>query len=241
MMPPYDQAFYAGQMDGSFTSAMEIVPIVMDLLPIRSVCDVGCGVGTWLAAFNSLGVADAVGLDGDYVDTAMLKIPATQFRPTDLGNPIKLERTFDLAISLEVAEHLAPSRADGFVKDITNLAPAVLFSAAIPRQGGTHHVNEQWQSWWAKKFEANGYVPCDVVRSKVWNNARVNFWYKQNTILYVRKNLADAYPALRDSSNAPLDIVHPISYESAGTTDGKLLLLKRIWWSLAKDLQRKPH
>jgi SAM-dependent methyltransferase len=235
MMPTYDQAFYAGQMDGSFTSAMEIVPIVMGLLPIRSVCDVGCGVGTWLAAFNSLGIPDVVGLDGDYVDTALLQIPPAQFRPMDLGKPIKLERSFDLAISLEVAEHLDPSRADGFVQDITALAPAILFSAAIPRQGGTHHVNEQWQSWWAEKFERQGYVACDVIRSRVWSNAKVDFWYKQNIVLYVCKDLANTHPRLRDGSRGPLDIVHPISYESAGTTDGKRLLMKRIWWSLSRD------
>jgi SAM-dependent methyltransferase len=238
-MLPYDQAFYAGQMDGSFTSALEIVPIVMDLLPIRSVCDVGCGVGTWLAAFNRLGGPDVIGLDGDYVDTAMLQIPPAAFRPMDLGQPIKLERTFDLAISLEVAEHLDASRADGFVEDLTALAPAVLFSAAIPRQGGTHHVNEQWQSWWAGKFEQNGYAACDVIRSKVWTNDRVDFWYKQNIVLYVQRNLLDTNPLLRSAGKGPLDIVHPISYQTAGTTDGKRVLLQRIWWSLRRDWARK--
>jgi SAM-dependent methyltransferase len=243
---PYDREFYIEQMDGSFASAMEIVPIVLDLFAARSVCDVGCGVGTWLASFGKHGVADLLGLDGDYVDRALLRIPAAQFRPTDLAQPVRLERTFDLAISLEVAEHLAPARAEGFVSDLTRLAPAVLFSAAVPKQGGRDHVNERWQSWWAEIFRRHGYVTCDVVRSRIWDNPNVNYCYRQNTILYVRQGVLETRPELNNEVKRqllvkpPLDIVHPICLDSAGNLDTKLLLLKKIWWSVNRDLRKPP-
>src|SRR5436190_19968909 len=100
----YDATFYAEQADGSLRSARAVVPLVMELVRPASVLDVGCGLGTWLAAFAEAGVADFLGMDGDYVDRAKLKIPAERFRAADLTNPPSPGRTFDLAVCLEVAE-----------------------------------------------------------------------------------------------------------------------------------------
>jgi hypothetical protein len=107
-------------------------------------------------------------------------------------------------MSLEVAEHLPVERASGFVADLVRLAPAVLFSAAIPAQGGIDHVNERWQSWWADHFAIHGYAARDVIRPLIWDDDRVAVWYRQNTILYVR----DAEP-----TNTILDVVHPRTLE----------------------------
>ena len=122
-MSQYDKRFYEAQQDGSLTSARKIVPIVLSLVPARSVCDVGCGVGTWLKAFEENGVADIAGVDGDYVDRQMLKIPVERFRAHDLATPLSIDRRFDLALSLEVAEHIAPSAAANFVGNLVALAP----------------------------------------------------------------------------------------------------------------------
>jgi ribosomal protein L11 methylase PrmA len=48
--------------------------LVSDLIQPKSVVDVGCGLGTWLTAFNKEGVEDILGIDGEYVDRRMLKI-----------------------------------------------------------------------------------------------------------------------------------------------------------------------
>jgi len=149
---PYDESFYQGQQDGSVSSAQIVVPIVLSLFPCRSVVDFGCCVGGWLKEFERNGVADYLGVDGDYVARHLLKIPADRFRPIDLRNVSDLGRGFDLACSLEVAEHLPEDRAKSFVAALVKAAPVVLFSAAISLQGGTEHVNEQWQSYRAKLF-----------------------------------------------------------------------------------------
>jgi 2-polyprenyl-3-methyl-5-hydroxy-6-metoxy-1,4-benzoquinol methylase len=72
----YNEEFFAGQKDLSYRSARQVIPILQQFLPIHSVCDVGCGVGTWLRAFLEAGVQDIVGLDGYYVDKDLLEIPA---------------------------------------------------------------------------------------------------------------------------------------------------------------------
>jgi SAM-dependent methyltransferase len=225
----YDAAFYLEQKDGSYGSARVIVPLVQELLPIRSVCDVGCGVGTWLRAFRECGVDDVIGIDGDYVDRALLQIPTAAFTARDLRTAVTLDRRFDLAISLEVAEHLPESRAASFVDDLVRLAPVVVFSAAIPRQGGTGHVNEQWQTYWAALFARHGFVACDPIRPLVWDDERVDVWYRQNTLVYCAREILASSPRLAASRSAlPLALVHPESFrEKRPGVKGAVRLLER--------------
>jgi hypothetical protein len=209
----YDSVFYDTQSSGSYRSAKIIVPLVRELLPVQSVCDVGCGVGTWLSVFRDCGIMRIQGIDGDYVDRSQLLIPSENFHPQDLTQRVSLDSKFDLAMSLEVAEHLPRERAPTFVEDLTRLAPVVLFSAAIPRQGGTGHVNEQWPAYWAELFDRYRYTPIDAIRPLVWNDVRVERWYCQNVIIYCCKDAFRNYPRLRQlPSGPPLPIVHPRQY-----------------------------
>jgi SAM-dependent methyltransferase len=213
---PYDNAFFWRHREGARRSAGVIVPLVLGLVPARSAIDLGCGQGTWLAVLAEHGVADVHGVDGDYVDRDRLEIPPERFHPHDLGRPLDLGRTFDLAVSLEVAEHLPADAADGFIASLTRLAPAVLFSAAAPYQGGANHVNEQWPAYWARRFAAHDYLPVDCLRRRVWMDSKVEWWYAQNTLLYVRRDRLEADAVLRREHEAAgpdaLPLVHPRRY-----------------------------
>ncbi len=212
----YTRNFYEGQRDRSRLSAQEIVPLVTELVRPASVVDVGCGSGAWLSIFQEQGVADIFGMDGPWVDPKTLFIPAERFAPTDLSRPIMLERTFDLAISLEVAEHIPADKAPAFVESLTKLGPVILFSAAIPGQGGTHHVNEQWPDYWVRLFKDCGYDVVDCLRKKVWQKDNVEWWYAQNLLLFVRMDRLDRYPLLRreleSTGSGQLCLVHPKQY-----------------------------
>jgi 2-polyprenyl-3-methyl-5-hydroxy-6-metoxy-1,4-benzoquinol methylase len=197
----YSAEFFAARQDGSRRSAEAILTIVMDLLHPSSAIDVGCGTGAWTHTLLRE-ITDVVGVDGEWVPPAAR---GPWFMSHDLEQPLRLERRFDLAISVEVAEHLSQPRASGFVGDLVKLAPAVLFSAAIPAQGGADHRNEQWQSYWAALFRTHGFYPHDLIRPKVWHNTAVEPWYAQNALIYLRD---EAAPAI-------LDIVHPTLYERA--------------------------
>jgi SAM-dependent methyltransferase len=200
----YDRAFYLDQAAGSARSASVIVPLLREFVPIHSVCDVGCGVGTWLRCWLDHGVTDVLGIDGDHVARDQLLIPADKFLAADLRQPLQRGRRFDLAMSLEVAEHLPPERAESFVADLTALAPAVLFSAAIPGQGGTEHINERWQSYWASLFANVGFIALDVLRPRIWHDASIEYWYRQNILLFSRSGTFESA-----ASTLPLDVVHP--------------------------------
>jgi SAM-dependent methyltransferase len=203
----YDTAFFEDHAAGSRRSAAVVVPLVNDLVRPKSVLDVGCGVGTWLSEWANQGITDFLGLDGDYVDRAALQVSSDNFRSTDLRSPFSLGRQFDLVESLEVAEHLEESRADAFVQSLANHADTILFSAAIPGQGGRHHVNEQWPSYWIEKFSRRGLHVYDVIRPVIWTDRRIDHWYRQNVLLF-SKNIEF------DADETRIDVVHPDYWEA---------------------------
>jgi hypothetical protein len=95
------------------------------------------------------------------------------------------------------------------------LAPAVLYSAAIPRQGGENHINEQWQSWWVERFRNHGYAAIDCVRNRIWNDHEVEWWYVQNILLMVREDVVRASSGLTEQlerTNGMYALVHPQAY-----------------------------
>jgi SAM-dependent methyltransferase len=215
----YDSAYFRIKDASERASAEAVVPLVMALVEPRSVCDVGCAQGGWLAVFKEHGAERVLGIDGDYVERDKLKIEGGEFLAADLEQGVPAAGRFDLAVSLEVAEHLAATSAGPFVDGLVALAPAVLFSAAIPGQGGRGHVNERWPDYWRDQFERHDYVPIDCVRASIWAEPGVNAWYKQNTLLFADRSLIAAREQLREayerSADRPLSLVHPLIFESA--------------------------
>jgi hypothetical protein len=205
---PYDAGFYARQGEQSFRAARVLVPLLVEATGARSVADFGCGRGGWVQAFLEAGVERAIGLDGDWVDPALLYCPPPAFRAVDLTRPQRLEARVDLAISLEVAEHLPDTAAPTFVDSLVAAADIVAFSAAIPGQGGTHHINERWQSYWIGMFADRGYVAVDRLRPLVWQDRRIDPFYRQNILLFATPDRAAAL--LPDAAEMPVtDVVHP--------------------------------
>jgi SAM-dependent methyltransferase len=213
--PPslYDAGFFDRQRDGSRRSAAIAVPLLIELFEPQSVIDVGCGTGVWLSVFREYGVDDILGIDGPWIERRQQEIPEVFFRECDLTQPVALGRTFDLALCLEVAEHLPSEAVPGLVESLTALAPVVVFSAAIPGQGGDGHINERWPSFWSSYFAARGYVCSTDLRRRLWSADAVEFWYRQNMLCFVaeaRPDLIDRASRENDGSAAgPLDVVHP--------------------------------
>jgi SAM-dependent methyltransferase len=208
----YDRAFYDSHLQLVRSSAEEIVPMVLDLVKPKSVADVGCGIGTWLSVCKANGVSDLLGLDGEWVDRTQLEIGGHEFVVADLLKPLALRRRFDLAMSLEVGEHLTPSAAALLVDSLVSLSPVVLFSAAIPFQNGVDHVNEQWPQYWADRFAQRGYLVADPIRAAVWENDRVAWWYAQNLLLFVHASHPLAHDPHLHCGTSARALVHPKNY-----------------------------
>jgi SAM-dependent methyltransferase len=196
----YDSAFFDDIREGAQRSAEAVVPIVLERYAAKRVVDVGCGEGYWGAEFAKHG-CEVLGIEAH----AEPVIPSVK---RDLAKPFALSQSFDLAVCLEVVEHLPSSRAKGFVSDLCRLAPVVLFSAAVPNQGGEGHLNEQWPTYWAALFERQGFTLSGAPRWEVWEDERVEFWYRQN-LMVAAVEPADI-PAWFDTSlSEPFPVIHP--------------------------------
>jgi SAM-dependent methyltransferase len=224
----YTSNFFQTIAPTAVDSARVIVPRLLELVRPRSVVDVGCGTASWLRVFKEHGVDDVLGIDGDYVPASARELPPHQFQAHDLAKPLRLDRRFDLVLSLEVGEHLPPESADVFVDSLVSLGPVVAFSAAVPQQGGTHHVNEQWPEYWVAQFARRGYSVIDCLRGAIWQNPRVAWFYAQNLLLFatdaaIAKSEPLSGERARNGNARALPLIHPAAYLKRDTDLRSLL------------------
>ncbi len=163
-----------------------LLPALFEPATPASLIDVGCGIGTWAKTALDLGVQDVLGVDGVAVPPGQLLIPSQCFITQDLTQNWNLERQFDMALCLEVGEHLETSFAHQLVRNLVAHSSTIVFSAACPGQTGQHHVNCQWPVFWQNLFNAEGFLCDDALRWKIWNDCRIEPWYRQNIFVAKR-------------------------------------------------------
>lgn len=224
--------FFDLVQDGCLASAQVVVPQVMKLLKSKKVIDIGCGCGWWLSVFARHG-CQVHGVDGDYVKRSRLAIPEDCFEAADIASPEFLALNdegvlgdpmpYDLAVCLEVAEHLTLEASYPLIDKLCRLAPYVLFSAAAPGQGGQGHCNEQLPQFWVQRFRANGYAVSGGLRWAIWDDERVEPWYRQNLLLAVAaERLVGLEGELADVmygvGSRPVHVIHPSLREGASVS-----------------------
>ncbi|HEY9783918.1 MAG TPA: methyltransferase domain-containing protein [Candidatus Obscuribacterales bacterium] len=204
----YNAGFFDLLRQGSTPSARHIVPMLLHLFKPSSVVDVGCGEGAWLSVYRELGVDDVFGFDGPWVNKERLLIPGEKFAVLDLPCQ-SIPRRFDLAMCLEVAEHLPEKDAENLVDFLCRLSDNIVFSAAIPGQDGVGHVNEQWPEYWDAFFRKRGFVAKDCLRWQIWNNPKIDWWYRQNLLVYTKSTNG------AESQEQLLTAIHPERWKAA--------------------------
>lgn len=206
----YSEEFYDKSEDTSKKAAEIIMPYILSKIKPKSIVDFGCGEGIWLQVIKQLqDQIEILGIDGEYINRKELKIPEKCFVPANLERKISLSKKYDLAMTLEVAEHLDERASDIFIDNITRASDNVLFSAAIPGQGGVNHVNEQWQEYWIKKFEARGSSVDTSLRNLLWNEQQIVPWRRQNILFFTKRCLVPIMP-----EKSIYNVVHPDMYSS---------------------------
>jgi hypothetical protein len=201
----FDPDVYARIRPGSQRSAATVVPAVQRLVSASSVVDIGGGEGWWAAQFAMLGARAVCVDDGSATEPAdrveHVRHDVSTGLPANLG-------TFDLALCLEVLEHIDRDAGDRLIGELCDLAPSVLFSAAVPGQGGHGHVNEQWPAYWVERFHDHGFSCSGALRWTFWNEESVEYWYRQNLLFATRER--ERYPELFETVLAETwDVVHP--------------------------------
>lgn len=210
-MTRYDRQFYENLNSGAHRSARKMLDYLFAVYRPETVVDFGCGHGAWLDAAHQLGAKRVIGYDGEWVDRERLVSSAIEFHVIDFRSATAVETRADMAISVEVAEHFGHEFADRFVAMIARSADLVVFGAAIPGQGGVDHVNERYPSYWTARFDAAGFDVVDFFRPHFWHDEDIEYWYRQNTLLFVRRARIGDYPWLGGLERNPalIDVVHP--------------------------------
>ncbi|MBN7817512.1 methyltransferase domain-containing protein [Algoriphagus pacificus] len=246
----YKDNFYKSRDSNTKESASQILQLLFNYFKPKSMVDFGCGVGTWVKIGQELGVQEILGLEGNWLDKSHLVIPESSFQHKDLTTSFILNKEYDLAISLEVAEHINEKYSTNFINNLTSASKIILFSAAIPGQRGAGHVNEQWPEYWIEKFKSKGYVALDLIRPYIWDNNDIKSWYKQNTLVFIDKNKLEELPVLLkfiDEKKKMWAIVHPdtfkrqidISHPRFSTLPKVLGSIPRLSFNAIKNLAKK--
>lgn len=162
-----------------------------------SLLDVGCGIGTWMKAALELGVADVRGLDGILVSPESLLVPPETVAQQDFRENWNLGRRFQMAICMEVLEHLEEAEAPLLIQNLCEHSDHILFSAAAPFQDGDHHLNCQWPDYWQSHFNANGFTCDDSIRWELWNEGEIEPWYRQNMFIATKNLRAGNEPRIK--------------------------------------------
>lgn len=177
-------------------NAKRCLSLVQHHLPFNSVVDFGCGLGYWLIAAKALGATRILGIEGHWV-AGRHRLAEDEIVFSDLSQAQHtFDREFDLALSVEVGEHLPDVASRPLVASLTKSAEVVVFSAAIKGQTGVGHINEQPPQYWVQRFWEYGFVPLEMIRPFIQLDSKMYFWLRQNLMVFVNYDLLIRRPDL---------------------------------------------
>lgn len=223
----YDREFYLWQREGSYRSAQHVVNIIKRYVMPESVLDIGCGVGTWLKAWQEAGVRKIQGMDANVMPDDVLLVPRDCIKIVDFEKSSLKSERFDLAMSLECLEHISEKRAQ-YVADVllASSADILLFSAAIPMQRGINHINCRPLQYWVDFFKKKGFSCYDIIRPVCIEKALpVNPSYMQNALVFAKGTMARR---LKDKGAEP--IKKPVMFYHKCYVDKKMIHKKYPRW-----------
>lgn len=187
----YNNKFFKNTIKYEADSAAEFVKVVLKYYSPKSIVDIGCGVGIYLKEFNKKGIENLLGIDGSPAARDEFLLSSDKLIIFDLAKKYKFEKKYDLALCLEVAEHLRAEDADVLVETIIDSANDIIFSAAVPGQGprSIGHINEQPPEYWIKKFEDKKYNYLEEQTKEMRRELKENgvvWWIVNNLMVFVK-------------------------------------------------------
>jgi len=185
----YDSRFFTNTIKLEEPSARAIADILIRHFQPRSIVDIGCGCGIYLAALAKKGV-EILGYDGSPAAVAM-SLAGDKIKLYDLCEPLSLDKKFDLCLCIEVAEHLPAKCADALLQTLTCAADKIIFTAATPGQGprSIGHINEQPHEYWVEKFKKLGFDLNLKLTQKIkaeMEEREAVWWVVKNLMIFER-------------------------------------------------------
>lgn len=158
----------------------------------KSLIDMGCGSGLYLAEFYKLGI-NVSGCDINETALSWIKsiLPDINVFVSDLRKKISFKQKFDLCLCLEVAEHIEEIYSHIFVENLINSSNIIIFSASPPEQPGIYHVNEHEQEFWINLFSEKNYninwEETNLLKKNL-KNQNIIYWLVNNILVFCQNN-----------------------------------------------------
>jgi len=188
----YTEDYFSSSLDPMWLMDIELISeTIYRTLNPKSVIDVGCGVGAYLYYLNKHGV-EIEGIEGSNAAFKALMAPQNVVRKLDLRliSSYKPKRKYDLAMCIEVLEHINPKHADMVLDFLCEASDTILISAASPGQGGRYHMNEQTSEYWISKMKKRGYnldlSTTSEIKKEIAGKIKVVTWIPKNLLIFRR-------------------------------------------------------
>jgi 2-polyprenyl-3-methyl-5-hydroxy-6-metoxy-1,4-benzoquinol methylase len=184
----YDKYFYEDANDLKKKSSQQFAEIIVSFFDFQNIFDIGCGCALYIEEFHRLG-KEVLGCDGSLEAVKLASEDFTVFQ-YDVTKPLWLNRTFDLILCIEVAEHIHRKSSLQLIDNCTNSGNRVIFTAAPPGQGGVGHINERPREFWIKLFERNGFFyekKLSAEVRKMMKQHNVVEWITNNLMSFQKK------------------------------------------------------
>ncbi len=202
--------FQFADTSANLASAIEVIEVIWPwIADIGSFADLGGGMGSWSKALELKGISNFNLIDHPLTPVENILIEnKSNFTPVDLELDLPVYEHYDLVICTEVFEHFSEKRALELLEWINASTDFILFSAAIPRQGGLGHVNLQRHAYWHEKFSNLGFSFFDGFKPEIISNQGIKYWFRQNLFLYHRGKFTERFQNLSNITNPEFELVH---------------------------------
>lgn len=184
----------------------EVAPLFSEVI---TVLDLGCGMGAWSAVVESDESKSVQLVDHPSVPKSNLLVKnKDNFLGIDLDKELPPSARWDLIICIEVLEHFSTKRALELKDFIISCTDLVLFSAAIPGQGGVGHINCQRHSYWHHQFKQAGFKYYDGFKSAIVHDESIPFWIRQNLFIYYTAKYDFIFADKPNYTPANFELIH---------------------------------
>jgi len=191
----YDKDFFLSNQEEGLKIYEWFVPLLHNIFKFQSIVDFGCATGSSLFYALKQGVSDVLGIEGSPEAFSNLLIDKKYIIQHDLREPLKVDRKYDIALSIEVAEHINKKYTDIYLESMCNSSDLIIFTGATPNQGGKCHINEQSHEWWIQKFREHSFgldeKMTGLLKRKIKENIKAGkftaFWLVPNIMVFRRE------------------------------------------------------
>jgi hypothetical protein len=192
----YSAAFHKAIESDELPQAVRLANYIQTYIKPYVFYDFGCSTGLYLREVKKrLPMIESKGFE--FSEEAIATALCPDIIKTDLTVPLFFgKKSNTLGLCLEVLEHIDDSFWREVLTNLTNHCDILIFSAALPGQGGTGHINCRPRIDWIRRFHELGWVvDADATQHLVgyMKQGLHMGWFVANALVFIPANASSVY------------------------------------------------